>query len=95
MPRARDVGHQEARARQRRMGQREAGIGLHGARQMGRVAVPGGQHAVAPGDIGVTRSLDEVLIGSPYRSASMTSIPPQSGVERAGNAAAIQARTPE
>jgi len=54
-PRARDIGHEEARARQRGMGQREAGIGLDGAREMRRIAMRGRQHAVAPGDIGVAR----------------------------------------
>ena len=52
---ARDIGHEEARTRQRHMGQREAGVGLDGARKMCRIAMRSRQHAVAAGDIGVAR----------------------------------------
>ena len=57
LPCAGDVGHQETRPRQRRMGQREAGIGLDGLRELRRVAVRSRQHAVAPGDVGGARGL--------------------------------------
>src|SRR4029450_6034532 len=50
-----DVGHQEAAAGQRGMGQREIRIGLDGARKMGLVAMCRRQQAVDAGDIGVAR----------------------------------------
>jgi hypothetical protein len=55
LPRAGNVGHQEAGAGEGDMGQGEIGIGLDGARQVRQVAVRCRQQAVDAGDVSVAR----------------------------------------